>query len=402
MIKALWQPPRLRRDGEHSGERRATWLELFYDLVFVAAIGQLAHYLSDHLSIVGLTSFALFFMAIWWCWVGATFYATRFDQDAVPDRLVTFAQMGIVVTMAVNAHHGLADGSVGFALCYALFRGILVVQYLIAGSCIPEVRGLTTRYSLGFGSSVGLWLLSVFVPVPWRYGLWLLGLLLDLGTPLTAGRVVALVPPSLTHIPERIGLFTIIVLGESIIAVVNGLAELAWSFEATLTALLGLSVAFSLWWLYFDTADGSPLRSMQKGRMHIGLAWLYAHLPLAASLTAAGVGVGRMIENGPGLPPEPGERWLLCGAISLSLAVLGGIHWITCTLGTPQFRKVLSTYRLAAAVGVGLLGLAGSGLSSLSLVAILAAVCALQVLLDLWRRAPQLQPSASEFKPGDV
>lgn len=402
MVKALWQPPRLRRDGEDSRERRATWLELFYDLVFVAAIGQLAHYLSAHLSVAGLISFGLFFIAIWWCWVGATFYATRFDQDAIPDRLITFVQMGIVATMAVNAHHGLAEGSTGFALCYALFRGILVGQYLVAGACIPEVRALTTRYSLGFGSSVVLWFLSIFVPVPWRYGLWLVGLLLDLGTPLTAGRIVALVPPSLTHIPERIGLFTIIVLGESIIAVVNGLAELEWGFEATLTALLGLSVAFSLWWLYFDSADGSPLRSMQRGKMHIGLAWLYAHLPLAASLAAAGVGVGRMIENGPGLPPEAGERWLLCGAIALSLVVLSGIHWMTCTLGTPQFRKVLSTYRLVAAGGVGLIGLGGDQLSSLSLVAILAAVCALQVLLDLWRRAPQRRQQVPDLKSSDL
>ncbi|MBD2257611.1 low temperature requirement protein A [Pseudanabaena sp. FACHB-2040] len=390
MLRALWQPPTLRRDGEESEERRATWLELFYDLVFVAAIGELAHYLRDHLSGGGLMSFALFFFAIWWCWVGATFYATRFDNDAIPDRLLTFLQMGIVAAMAVNAHHGLEDGSVGFALCYVLFRGLLVVQYLIAGHFIAEARGLTTRYALGFGSSVMLWLASIFVPVPWRYVLWAVGMLVDLGTPLTARKLVVLIPPSLTHIPERIGLFTIIVLGESIIAVVNGLEELQWSFEAGLTAFLGLSLAFSLWWLYFDSADGSPLQSMKRGQMTIGLTWLYAHLPLAASLTAAGVGVGRMIENGPGMPPETAERWLLCGAIALSLSVLAGIHWMTCTLGTPRFRRVLSTYRLTAAALILLLAVSGSQISSLNLVAILTLICAIQVGLDLWRRAPQL------------
>lgn len=391
MIMALWQPPSLRRDGESPSERRATWLELFYDLVFVAAIGQLAHYLSSHLSGVGLASFGLFFIAIWWCWVGATFYATRFDNDAIPDRLVTFIQMGIVAAMAVNTHHGLAIGSTGFAICYVLFRGLLVVQYLVAGHYISVARGLTTHYALGFGSSVALWLLSVFVPIPWRYGLWALGLLVDLGTPLTAGRLVALIPPSLTHIPERIGLFTIIVLGEAIIAVVNGLSELEWGLTTMLTAFLGLSIAFSLWWLYFDSADGSPLRSMQRGKMHIGLAWLYAHLPLAAGLIAAGVGMGHMIETTPGIPPESAERWLMCGAIALSLTALAGIHWMTCTLGTPRFRKVLSTYRLAAAGGLLLIAAWGDQLSSLSLVAILSAICAFQVVLDLWRRTPQIR-----------
>lgn len=391
MVMMLWQPPRLRRDGEGPSERRATWLELFYDLVFVAAIGQLAHYLSGHLSGEGLASFGLFFIAIWWCWVGATFYATRFDNDAIPDRLVTFIEMGIVAAMAVNAHHGLAAGSTGFALCYVLFRGLLVGQYLVAGYYVPVARGLTTHYAIGFGSSVALWLLSVLVPVPWRYALWALGLIVDLGTPLTAGRLVALVPPSLTHIPERIGLFTIIVLGEAIIAVVNGLSELEWGLSAVITALLGLSIAFSLWWLYFDSADGSPLRSMQKGKMYIGLAWLYAHLPLAAGLIAAGVGMGHMIETGAGIPPEDAERWLMCGAIALVLTALAGIHWMTCTLGTPRFRKVLSAYRLAAAGGLLLIATWGGQLSSLSLVTILAAICALQVILDLRRRAPQIR-----------
>lgn len=391
MTTMLWQPPRLRQDGDSPTERRATWLELFYDLVFVAAIGQLAHYLSSHLSGAGFTSFGLFFIAIWWCWVGATFYATRFDNDAISDRLVTFIQMGIVAAMAVNAHHGLAEGSIGFAICYVLFRGLLVVQYLIAGYYIPNARGLTAHYAIGFSSSVVLWLLSVFVPVPWRYGLWALGLMMDLATPLTAGRLVALIPPSLTHIPERIGLFTIIVLGEAIIAVVNSLSELEWNLTAVLTALLGLSIAFSLWWLYFDSADGSPLKSMQKGKMNIGLAWLYAHLPLTAGLIAAGVGVGHMIETGPGIPPDDVERWLICSAIALSLSALAGIHWMTCTLGTPRFRKILSAYRLAAAGGLLLIAAQGDQLSSLSLITILAAVCALQVVLDLWRRTPQIR-----------
>jgi low temperature requirement protein LtrA len=299
--------------------------------------------------------------------------------------------MGIVAAMAVNAHHGLAEGSTGFAICYVLFRGLLVGQYLIAGYYIPTARGLTTHYAIGFGSSVALWLLSVFVPVPWRYALWTLGLLVDLTTPLTAGRLVALIPPSLTHIPERIGLFTIIVLGEAIITVVNSLSELEWNVTAVLTAFLGLSIAFSLWWLYFDSADGSPLKSMQRGKMNIGLAWLYAHLPLAAGLIAAGVGVGHMIEAGSGEPPDDAERWLICGAIALALSALAGIHWMTCTLGTPRFRKVLSAYRLAAAGGLLLIAAQGDQLSALSLVAILAAMCALQVVLDLWRRTPQVR-----------
>ncbi|PSR15037.1 low temperature requirement protein A, partial [filamentous cyanobacterium CCP3] len=263
MRSAIWQPPTLRQDNAEDGDRRATWLELFYDLVFVATISQLSHYLSEHLSWAGVLGFGLFFVPIWWCWVGATFYATRFDADGVFDRLFAFVEMVIVAAMAVHVHHGLGGGDVGFALCYAAFRGLLVLQYQIAGYYNPTTKGLVSRYSLGFGLSVLLWLGSVFVPTPWRYLLWMAGLLIDLGTPLTAGRLVVQVPPSFTHVPERVGLFTIIVLGEAVVGVVRGLGNLDWTLAAEMTAVLGLAIAFCLWWLYFDSVDGSPLRSMR-------------------------------------------------------------------------------------------------------------------------------------------
>jgi low temperature requirement protein LtrA len=378
----------LRRDSSDDGDRRATWLELFYDLVFVATISQLSHYLSGHLSWLGVASFVLFFVPIWWCWVGATFYATRFDTDGIFDRLCAFVQMAIVAAMAVHVHHGLETGAVGFALCYAAFRGLLVFQYRVAGHFNPVTRGLVDRYSLGFGLSVLLWVLSVFVPAPARYALWLAGLLIDLGTPLTAGRLVLQVPPSFTHIPERVGLFTIIVLGEAVVGVVRGLGNLEWTLAAQITALLGLAIAFCLWWLYFDSVDGSPLESMRAGKMGLGLSWLYAHLPLTAGIAMAGVGLEHMISNGPSTPPETGELWLFSGAIALALVSLASIHWMTCSLGTPQFRRILSAYRLGSAGFVLLLALAGTNLASLGIVVWAAIACVVQVVLNLLKAKP--------------
>lgn len=380
---SLWQPPCLRQDTTELEERRATWLELFYDLVFVAAIGQLSHYLGAHLAWNGVAAFALMFVPLWWCWVGATFYATRFDTDTLSDRLFAFIQIGIVVAMAVNAHQGLTEGSVGFALCYVLFRGLLVGQYLIAGYFIPKARPLVSWYSTGFTTSVGLWLISGWVPAPWRYLLWGLGLLVDFATPLSAGHLVRQIPPSMTHIPERVGLLTIIVLGESIIGVVNGLAELTWTPMAEVTAVLGLGIACCLWWLYFDSADSSPLTCMERGKMGVGLTWLYSHLPLTASLTMAGVGVEKLVETGPGVPPAAPERWLFCGAIAGALLVLAGIHWLSCWLGTRNFKQALTGYRLTAAVAILLMALLGESLPSLWIVALVAAICALQVVLEL-------------------
>lgn len=382
MSKGLWEPPRLRVSTDKEEERRATWLELFFDLIFVVAIAELAHYLDGHVSLSGFFGFVALFVPIWWCWLGSTFYATRFDTDDLGHRLLTLLQMALVAALAVNVHHGLGESSVGFALSYIAFRSLLVVQYLSAGYFVPVARPLINWYVRGFAISVVLWILSIFVPIPWRFGFWIVGLIIDFATPLTAGRLMVQLPPSISHIPERLGLFTIIVLGESVVAVVRGVTQKEWDASSVVAALLGLSIAFSLWWIYFDSVDGSPLRGVKLGKMHIAMTWLYAHLPLAIGLAATGVGVDQIVSSEASNLSD-GGRWLLCSAVALCLSVLALIHLITCTLGTTRQRKILSAYRLGAAVFILILAAFGSGLSAVVLIALVAIACIVQVVLDL-------------------
>jgi low temperature requirement protein LtrA len=383
MAKGLWQPPRLRVGQDLEEERRATWLELFYDLVFVVAIAEVAHKLHGEVSLLGFVSFVALFVPIWLCWLGATFYATRFDTDDLGHRLLTLLQMALIAALAVNVHHGLEESSVGFALCYAAVRSILIIQYLVAGYHLPPARPLTTWYTRGFGISVTLWLVSVFVPVPWRFGLWALGLIIDLCTPLTAGKLATQLPPSISHIPERLGLFTIIVLGESVAAVVRGVGEQKWDTSSTASALLGLTVAFSLWWMYFNSVDGSPLRTIRRGRIRTAMTWLYAHLPLAIGLAATGVGVEHIVSIEAEKALSGADRLLLCGGVALCLSTLALIHFITCTLGTTRRRKILSAYRIGGAAFVLILAAAGDALPPVVLMALVAAACAVQVVLDM-------------------
>lgn len=397
MTKSLWQPPRLRTVEDNEEERRATWLELFYDLIFVAAIAEVAHYLNAHLSLLGFCGYVLLFVPIWWSWVGATFYATRFDTDDLGHRLLTLLQMVTVAVLAVNVHHGLEKSSAGFALSYVAVRSILIVQYLIAGYHVVAARKLTTWYASGFSVAVAIWLVSVFVPVPWRFGLWILGFVVDFGTPLTAGKLVAKVPPSFSHVPERLGLFTIIVLGEAVIAVVRGVAQLEWGIGSAAVALLGMLIAFSLWWIYFDSVDGSPLQAMKVGNMVIGLTWLYSHLPLAIGIAATGVGVEHMIvfsKTATALPAA--ERWLICGAVAICLIALAVIHTITCTLGTTRRRKILAAYRMGSAAFILAIAFAGVALSPIVVIGLVAFACAVQVVLDLLGTHPlKPEPNSS-------
>jgi low temperature requirement protein LtrA len=267
------------------------------------------------------------------------------------------------------------------------------MQYLHAGYSVPIARRLTNRFALGFGLSVILWTISIFVPPPWQLLLWGLGLLIDFATPFTASRMVADVPPSLTHIPERVGLFTIIVFGEAINAVVEGLAELEWGDATLLMALLGLSLAFSLWWLYFDTADDSPIQVMKQGKMVPALTWLYIHLLLAIGLTTTGASIQHLIAKGVAESPTELERWLFCGAIGLSISCLAGIHSLTSTLGTLKFRTVLSVCRLGSAGFVMVLAIAGQSLSGLMLVTLVTGACCVQVILDLLSGSLRSKPA---------
>lgn len=382
MTKSLWQPPRLRTVGEEE-ERRATWLELFYDLIFVAAIAQVAHYLEKHITLAGFFSYVLLFIPIWWSWVGATFYATRFDTDDLGYRLLTLLQMVAIAVLAVNVHDGLGESSVGFALSYIAVRVILIFQYLVAGYFVPAARGLVRWYAIGFSIAAVIWLGSIFVPYPWRFALWVSAFIVDFGTPLTAGKLVAKIPPSFSHVPERLGLFTIIVLGEAVISVVRGVSQLQWGVLSAVVALLGMLIAFSLWWIYFDSVDGTPLQAMRVGNMGKGLTWLYSHLPLAIGIATTGVAVQHIIVSSKKeLVLPDADRWLICAGVAICLTALAVIHLITCTLG-PDRRKILAAYRIASAVFVLGVAIAGFNLSPIIVMSLVAAACAVQVILAL-------------------
>jgi low temperature requirement protein LtrA len=383
MTRVIFQPPKLRREECEEEDRRVTWLELFFDLIFVVAIAQLAHNFSEDFSLVGLAKLGALFVPVWWCWIGATFYDTRFDNDGLVDRLITLMQMAIAASLAANIHHGLTSSSVGFTLSYIAFRGVLICQYLHAGYHVPQARLLTSWFAIGFTISLVFWLASVFVSFPWRYLLWGLGLIIDFATPLSAGQRVAKVPPNMAHTTERIGLFTIIVLGESIVSVVSGVSELAWTPTSIAIALLGLSIAFSFWWMYFDTVDESPLHAMRTGQMKIALTWLYSHLPLAVGLTATGVGVEKMIRS-LGHDAARGEKVLFCLAVALCLAILSNLHWTSCELGQTKCKKILTYYRLGAAAFVLALTLVCNVLPSLVVIALVAFACGIQIVLDIF------------------
>jgi low temperature requirement protein LtrA len=170
--------PAARRPG---GERRATWLELFFDLVFVVAIAALAVFLHDHLTLSGFLGFSLLLVPVGWAWMSFAYYADQFDTDDTLFRVVMLVAMLASGALAVNVGGPLEGSSIGFVVANVLLRVLLIGLYAWAWRNAIEARPMSARYATGFSVGTLIWLSSLLAPEPLRYGLW--ALLVEMGTP---------------------------------------------------------------------------------------------------------------------------------------------------------------------------------------------------------------------------
>ena len=345
-FRTWWKPP--RKTSEREDERRVTFLELFYDLIYVVIIAELAHALSNHIDTKGILTYAALFVVVWWAWVNGTMYHDLHGQNDIRTRVFTFMQMFTVAAMAVFAHNAMGKGSVGFALSYAAFQLILTYLWWRTGVHDPNHRPLSNPYSLTFLVLALLFVASVFVPVPLRFYIWLIAIIISLLLPLLnliTGRkdpsVQAELERTMHTSPsavERFGLFTIIVLGEVIVGVVQGVASnhhLSWIIGVT--AALGMLVAIGIWWIYFDFVSNR----LPVHRPATVFGYWYLHLLMTMSIAAVGAAVLNVLEHaGEILPPL--VQWLLVGAVATALL---GIALLMRTIQIPT--KFIRVYRMA-------------------------------------------------------
>jgi len=203
---------------------------------------------------------------------------------------------------------------------------VLVFQYYRARE-VTGARQLATWYLAGHGLAAALWLASALVPTPLRYVLWAAAFAVDLGTPWVAVRHSVAVPPDAAHLPERFGLFTLILLGESVVAVMHGIEHQEyWSVVAASAAFSGMGIAFAIWWWYFDAGRATaerPVRSHADAvRLHL---WSYAHLPLYVGLVVAFVGIQLIVSVAPEPALDGGQLAMLAGALGLVALSLAAI-----------------------------------------------------------------------------
>jgi low temperature requirement protein LtrA len=327
MANTIWQPPILHTkhaELTEGHERKVTWLELFYDLVYVAIFIQLGNTLSHDISWVGFVKFIVLFIPIWWSWTGFVFYVNRFVVEDIWHRLLIFSQIFFITIMGISVEGAFEELSAQFALSYVGIRTILIIMNLRAGKHIPEAKPLTNRYAIGFALAAAPWIISIFVPAPFNYALWGLGIIIDFGTAVapSSQRITATLPPHPEHMMERFGLLVIIVLGEAFVKVITGAAGFLLDIPALVVMLIGLGLTFSLWWHYFDDIAGSEL-IFKKAYI-----WVYAHLPLTLSLIGFGVASKKLLLSPPDEPVHTEYAVKMCIMVALYLVVIGVLHLV--------------------------------------------------------------------------
>ncbi|WP_369779535.1 low temperature requirement protein A [Streptomyces sp. R33] len=309
--------------------RHADWLELFFDLVFVALAAQLSHRLHGD---PGLRDFAVFlalYFPPWWLWINLTVSANIFVDNSPRRRLLMLSAMLCIAVMAASVPEADTDRGSVYALGYAGTRLVLLGLWWPATK-YPEPRRVPRWRPLSYCLASGLlWAASAAVPTPWQYVAWAVLIAAEMALLLTAGghRMPARLDTG--HIVERVGLFVIIVLGESVIALVTS-ADHTWTLRAGIVGALGFVLLAALWWSYFDF--GSTSAELMLAKADDQQAYLLArdvggflHFFVTAGVLCMAAGLATAVEEADHARLPTGAVWALAGGLALYHSAHAGI-----------------------------------------------------------------------------
>lgn len=373
LVPGIHRPMRARAVDE--AHRAATPLELLFDLTFVIAVAHAASYLA-HAIVEGDAAetagpFFMVFFAIWWAWMTFTWFASAYDVDDVPYRVATFVQIWGVLVLAAGVRPAFESGEyTAITTGYVIMRVGLLSLWLRAARQHPSSRGSSIRYAVGLVVLTLLWVVRLGMPPVAATVAFLVLAILELAVPIWAERHggTSWHPH---HIAERYGLFTLIILGESVYAATNAAAavvEDSAGRELVVVSVAGLVIIGAVWWLYFLVPAGPGLEARRSG----AFLWSYSHYVVYAALAVLGAGLEAVVtstgDHHHGAAVHPA---VLIGAVALPIAVvvamLGVLH--VPSLGKPAVRPATTTAIGALALVVLAADALGAA-ASLSLVAL--------------------------------
>ena len=365
------------------GEQRATFFELFFDLVYVFAVTQLSHHLVDDLTWPGAAETAFMLVALYWAWNYTTWMTNWFDPDTVPVRLVLIFVMLASLLMAVAIPDGFGDQALLFACAYAglqIGRNVFVVAVTPRGRFNQNFRQILAWSVL----SAPLWVAGGVVDAEGlRWVLWLGALGLDLAAPLVTYWLPGFGTTPMTqwqiegaHFGERFQLFVIIVLGETVVLAGATASDEGLSIDVVAALLLAFLSSTALWWLYFDQVAGTVLERIraataeERGRIGRDI-YTYLHLPIVAGIVLVAVGDEIVIAH----PTDDLHGAGALVALGGPALFLGGLMACAARLGHAQsLPRAVAAVALLAAVPLA------NGTDGLGVSALVTALLAVLVL----------------------
>ena len=265
--------------------RHATWLELFFDLIFVVALRDAGEILIEthdgHMAPQQILHFVLVFLPLWWIWMGHTIYANRFDTDSRQHRLSTLLIMFLLIEISAQMSAGI-DDPYGYSLAVAGYCGarlIIAGMYFVSRRKHHHRGGFATQVGTVFAVGAAISLSSILFAPPWSYLVFYAGIVFDMAALVLLNRRLDVVPAHTSHLVERVGLLTIIMLGESVISISAALSDIAWNQSNIMAAVSGFVMVSSIWWIYYDS-----FHLLEHRKLTTGYSILYSHFFLFIGL----------------------------------------------------------------------------------------------------------------------
>ena len=284
---AWWGAP--KKFDREIKERRISWLELFYDLVYVIAIARITHHLSHHISINDFLEYASLFILIFWGWLNGSLYHDLHGNEGLRTRLMTLWQMMIIAAFAITIDQSGIKRTDNITIVFMIMQFYITYMWWSIGIYDKEHRRYNLPFTILFLISLALMGLSLAVSHEWLKMLVPLIMICNYSPPFIAHRLLRRDSLDLnlsSSMSERLGLFTIIVFGELVFGVVNGISEMHVAHLSTwLNFAFAIAIVFALWWIFFTLVSN---REAKKGFVNATLLeLLYIPTLISLGLTAA-------------------------------------------------------------------------------------------------------------------
>jgi len=373
----------LLRERDPHQHHRVTFVELFFDLVFVFAITQISHTLLAHFTALGVLQTAILMFAVWWVWVFTSWITNWLDPEQTPVRVMLFGLMIAGLLLSTSIPKAFESRGLAFAIAFVVMQ---VGRSLFFLAVVPRSetghRNNFRRISVWLSVSGIFWIAGGLADPEWRIGLWLIALAIEYSGPAMRFRTPGLGASTIQewaveggHMAERCALFIIIALGESIVVTGATFSEAAWTTPTVAAFVVALVGSIAMWWVYFhigaEAGSEHISHAEDSGRL-ARLAYTYIHLPIVAGIVVSAVGDELLLAHPIG---HTGAKEML-SMIGGPLLYLAGVILFK--------RSIRGHLQLSHLVGIGLLVILIPFAHMLSPLALSAATTVIMLIVAAW------------------